>query len=102
MKLQEGDIVSVTGASGFVASEIVANLLQRGIRVQGTVRSLSDPSRTVHLRALPGADKLLTLFEADLNGPTSAFAVAFEGAKIVFHTACPFVVTKKAEPLGEE
>jgi nucleoside-diphosphate-sugar epimerase len=67
------------------------------------VRKLGDASRTAHLRALPGAAELLTLVEADLLAPDAgaAFASAFAGARVVFHTACPFVVTAKAAELGE-
>ena len=102
--LSAGDLVAVTGASGFIASEIIAQLLARGVRVSGTVRSLTDVTRVAHLRALPGATELLVLHEADLLGGESAgaaFAAAFAGARVVMHTACPFVVTAKAAELGE-
>ena len=102
--LAPGDLVAVTGASGFIASELVAQLLARGLRVSGTVRSTRDASRVSHLRALPGASELLSLHEADLLGgasSVSAFAAAFAGARVVFHTACPFVVTARAAELGE-
>jgi cinnamoyl-CoA reductase len=100
--LTSNSTVAVTGASGFLASELVAQLLARGVRVRGTVRSLADATRVAHLRALPGAAELLTLFEADLLANTAGFAPAFAGASVVFHTACPFVVTAKAVALGEE
>lgn len=57
------------------------------------------------LRALPGAAERLKLVEADLlGGPASlaAFTAAFSGSRVVFHTACPFVVTARAAELGEE
>ena len=42
----------VTGASGFVASEIVKQLLNKGWNVRGTVRSLSKKDKVQHLQAL--------------------------------------------------
>ncbi len=57
----------VTGATGFVASELVKQLLEKGYTVRGTVRSLHNESKVQHLqrlgKALPGK---LTLHEADL------------------------------------
>jgi GDP-D-mannose dehydratase len=59
--------VVVTGATGFVASELVKQLLEKGYTVRGTIRSLQNESKVQHLRrldqALPGS---LTLHEADL------------------------------------
>ena len=59
--------VVVTGATGFVASELVKQLLEKGYTVRGTVRSLQNESKVQHLKrlgkALPGR---LTLLEADL------------------------------------
>ena len=42
----------VTGASGFVASEVVKELLIKGWNVRGTVRSLSKQEKVAHLEAL--------------------------------------------------
>jgi len=100
--LTPASTVAVTGAGGFLASELVAQLLAKGVRVRGTVRSLADATRTAHLRALPRAGELLELFEADLLANTAGFAAAFAGASVVFHCACPFVVTARAAALGEE
>ena len=58
--------VCVTGASGFLASELVKQLLERGYTVHGTVRSLKNPDKVDHLKKLKGADERLKLFEADL------------------------------------
>lgn len=97
--MQPNDLVAVTGASGFIASELVATLLARGLRVNGTVRS---KAKAAHLQLIPGAAERLTLFEAELLGPSAAFDPAFVGCSVVFHTACPFIVTARAAPLGEE
>ena len=48
-------IACVTGATGFLASELVAQLLGRGYRVHATVRSLANAERNTCLLDLPGA-----------------------------------------------
>lgn len=42
----------VTGSSGFVATEVVKQLLNKGWIVRGTVRSLSKKEKVQHLQAL--------------------------------------------------
>lgn len=42
--LQEGSLVVVTGANGYVGSHIVNTLLKTGFRVRGTVRDLNRSS----------------------------------------------------------
>lgn len=49
------EVLCVTGASGFLAGHIVKQLLEKGYRVRGTVRSLENPAACDPLRALPGA-----------------------------------------------
>ena len=46
--------VCVTGANGYIASELIATLLARGHTVHGTVRSTA-PAKTAHLVA-PASD----------------------------------------------
>ena len=77
----------VTGAGGFVASQLIAELLAKGYKVRGTVRSLADAQKVQHLQklsaALPGR---LDLREADLL-VEGAFDDVVKGATVVFHTA---------------
>ena len=80
--------VCVTGATGFVASWLVRELLERGVTVRGTVRRVAGAD---HLRALPGATDHLELVEADLTAPGS-FEPAVRGCAAVFHTASPYVI----------
>jgi putative NADH-flavin reductase len=86
---QEGDLVCVTGANGFLASHIVKQLLERGYRVRGTVRSTKDEAKTNFLKELPGAKKRLELVDANLTD-AGAFDEAFEDCKWVIHSASPF------------
>ena len=86
--------VLVTGATGFIASRIVEQLLTRGNHVIGTVRSLSNAKALAPLRSLPGADTRLSLVEADLTTP-GAFDAAATGCDTVMHTASPYVLSVK-------
>ena len=49
-------IVVVTGASGYIGSHIVANLLSKGMHVRATVRDKNDPERVDHLKSMEIAD----------------------------------------------
>lgn len=83
---QPGDVVVVTGASGYVAGHVIRSLVDRGYKVRGTVRALNDTAKTAHLRAsFPEVE----LWEADLMEEGS-FAPCFKGAKFVIHCASPF------------
>ena len=67
---KDDSIVVVTGASGFVGSYIVRELLQLGYRVRATVRNAKDERKTKFLRDLvPDAKHPLELFSADLTTP---------------------------------
>ena len=60
--------VLVTGATGFVAGHIIADLLRKGFLVHGTVRDLGDETKSAFLRELSaGNGDRLALFEADLD-----------------------------------
>lgn len=86
-------LVLVTGASGYIASHLVKQLLEAGYRVRGTVRKLSDEKKVSHLRNLvPDAKHPLELVEADLLNDQSWFA-AVQGCTCVHHTASPFPST---------
>lgn len=85
----------VTGGSGFVALELVQQLLEAGHTVHTTVRSLQNEAKTKPLKQLQGNHEgRLKLFEADLLKPGS-FAAAMAGCSIVFHVASPFRVPEK-------
>lgn len=80
--------VTVTGATGFIALHCIAQLLQAGYRVRGTVR---DRRRDAEVRrALEDTARLdrLELCEASLTDDRG-WAQAVEGSRYVLHTASP-------------
>lgn len=86
--------VLVTGASGFIGSQIIADLLARGYRVRGTVRDLSKRKGYEHLLGLPGAAERLEIVAAELFDQ-AAFDRAVEGCEYVIHGASPYAVNVK-------
>jgi dihydroflavonol-4-reductase len=84
--------VCVTGASGFVASQLVALLLEKGHRVRGTIRSAKRQEALARVLALPGAAERLEIVEADLLDPPS-LERAVAGCEIVMHTASPYILS---------
>jgi len=85
----------VTGATGYIASWIVRDLLKAGHTVYGSVRDLNQKDKYAHLRAeeekFPGS---LELFEADLLIDGS-FTEAAKVCDYVLHTASPFKINVK-------
>lgn len=85
----------VTGATGYIASWIVRDLLKAGHTVYGSVRDLDQKEKHEHL--LKVADKApgtLELFEADLLVDGS-FTEAAKVCDYVLHTASPFKINVK-------
>ena len=84
-------VAVVTGASGFIATQVVKQLLEKGYEVRATVRSAAAKDKVQALldlgEAFPGT---VTLYEADLLKEGS-FDAAVKGADFVFHTASPFI-----------
>lgn len=80
-----GDRILVTGGSGYIASHIVAQLLERGFEVRATVRDPADESKTAHLKAFEGSQRL-ELVAADLTRPGD-FEEPVRGCAAVIHTA---------------
>lgn len=92
--------VCVTGATGFVASALIKQLLAKGNIVHGTVRSLSQKNKYQFLYDLSNAHTHLKLFEADLVKDGS-FDSPVEGCSIVYHTASPFFLAEPKDALKE-
>nr|XP_043609508.1 cinnamoyl-CoA reductase 1 [Erigeron canadensis] len=95
-----GEIVCVTGASGYIGSWLVRLLLDRGYTVNATVKNLKDEKETKHLEALEGAQSRLRLFQIDLLDYDSIVA-AVTGTSGVFHLASPCIVDKVHDPEKE-
>ena len=83
--------VLVTGASGFIASHVITQLLEQGeFAVRGTVRSLQKEEKVKPLRELVPNPKIpLELVEADLLKADS-WPAAVEGCRYALHIASPF------------
>ena len=88
--------ICVTGATGFVAGEIVAQLLAAGYEVVGTTRDPARAWREGHVTGVPGASDRLELVAADLMRP-GAFDDVVAGSEYVIHTASPYQ-TDVADP----
>lgn len=81
--------VLVTGASGFVGLHCILQLLERGHRVRGTVRSpeRKDEVRQALARQIDANDRL-ELVDADLSRD-AGWTEAAEGCSHVLHVASP-------------
>jgi len=78
--------VAVTGASGYIGSRVVEDLMQQGYEVHACVRDKSNGKKVDHLLNLNGQgfEGSVQLFEADLLNPGS-YDQAFTGCAGVIH-----------------
>jgi hypothetical protein len=82
--MKANDLCLVTGVSGYLASWIAKDLLEKGFRVRGTIRSLRDESKLQTMRRLlPGVE----LVAADLRSP----------CQWIFHVASPQAVPSEKD-----
>jgi dihydroflavonol-4-reductase len=83
--------VLVTGGSGFVASQLILQLLAAGYTVRSTVRGLErgEEVRKWLQDAGTDTDDRLSFFAADLT-KDKGWADAFQGCTYVHHVASPF------------
>ncbi|EPQ27590.1 uncharacterized protein PFL1_04728 [Pseudozyma flocculosa PF-1] len=91
--------VLVTGASGFIAVWCCHQLLERGHRVRGTVRSQEKGEYLAALFQRFG-DKFSFVIAEDLEKP-GVFDEAVKGVDGVLHTASPFHFNIDGDPLGK-
>ena len=84
-----GELVLVTGGTGFVAAHCVVQLLDAGYRVRTTLRSLARADDVRALVRAGGADPVgLEFAQADLMHDDGWLA-AVDGASYVLHVASP-------------
>lgn len=86
--------ICVTGASGFIASYLIRELLDCGYNVRGTVRGLTEGNKYEYLTSLLGATERLELMQAELLTEGS-YDEAVAGCEYVMHTASPYVLDVK-------
>jgi dihydroflavonol-4-reductase len=96
--MADGQMVLVTGGSGFLGGWCVVELLQRGYRVRTTIRDLA---RERELRAGVGSQvdpgERLAVVAADLTSD-AGWAGAVEGCDFVLHVASPFPAAQPKDP----
>jgi len=89
------ECVVVTGASGYIGSHIVANLLLKGKKVRATVRDSQDDERVKQLKEMEVSENgSLEIVEMDLFDEDSV-DLAISGATDVIHTAAVVIVRSK-------
>ena len=93
--------ILVTGATGYIASWVIKNLLEQGHTVHATVRNLNKKNSFAHLEKIASESAgSLQLFQANLLEPHS-FDQAMQGCEIVLHMASPFVVTNYKDAIKD-
>jgi nucleoside-diphosphate-sugar epimerase len=93
-----GELVLVTGGTGFVGAHCVVQLLDAGYRVRTSLRSLARADDVRALVRAGGADPAgLEFAQADLLHD-DGWRAAAEGASYVLHVASPFPVRQPKDP----
>ncbi|KRM11969.1 NAD-dependent epimerase/dehydratase family protein [Paucilactobacillus suebicus] len=87
--MKKNDLVLVTGITGYMATWIAKDLLDKGYRVRGTYRS--EGKLPFIKTLLPGIE----LVKADLNGD-DGWQEALDGVQWMFHVASPQAVATES------
>jgi len=88
----------VTGASGFIAQQLILDLLEQGHEVRGTVRSAARGGALKEgLGAHSDRASAIELVEADLE-TDAGWADAVAGVDVVHHLASPFPMGVPKDP----
>lgn len=92
--------VLVTGATGYVAGQIIKKLLSEGMLVHAAVRDLNNTNKLKYLNELVNPSQGdLRFFKANLLEEGS-YHESMQGCELVFHTASPFS-TEVKDPYRE-
>ena len=87
-----GDLVLITGATGFLGYLTVVDLLKHGYRIRAAVRSMAKAEGIVSAPTLkslsPTPEQLSFVSVPDMSAP-GAFDDAIEGVQYVIHVAAP-------------
>ena len=93
--------ILVTGGTGYIASWIIKNLLEKGHDVRATVRNKGDKEKFKHLVGIAeNSQGKLEIYEADLL-KVGSFEEAMKNCELVFHTASPFLISGIKNPQKE-
>ena len=88
--------ILVTGASGFVAIHCIAQLLEQGYTMRGTLRTMSRENEVREtLRQFVNADERLKFINIDLSTDTN-WSEAVRDCEYVLHVASPFPLLNPA------
>lgn len=90
MNYPSSGVVLITGITGFLGSQIANNLLNRGFKVKGTVRSLKNKEKLSPIYSLPNQQNL-QLVEADLLNESCWDSIVSD-VKYILHVASPFTI----------
>lgn len=88
--MEKKETVLVTGGTGFVAMQIILQLLQKGYRVRATVRSLKHADKVLSTLGNSGVTIFddLSFIETELTSDDNWFE-AMDGCKFVLSVASP-------------
>ncbi len=88
-------IVAVTGATGFVGTNLISDLVEKGHTVRALLHSGDTAKESLRARLPPGAD--VEFHQGDVLDPGSLLR-AFSGAEVVFHLAAQISISRHDAP----
>eukprot|EP00980_Cylindrotheca_fusiformis_P023574 scaffold10626_cov112-Cylindrotheca_fusiformis.AAC.5 len=101
MNIPTSHPVLVTGATGYVAGQLVKSLLEAGLTVHCAVRDPKNEEKVKHLLdAAKGTKGTVKFFKGDLLEEGS-YEEAMKGCSVVFHTASPVVLDADPSKVDE-